>query len=331
MAKTLCTFRSQEDQEKVLLFYLERIMEQIESGYALLAKKTYHQYRASFQSMLKPPHINRLDQITSEPNHWDPRQENKWLDRFKNAWEFGEYKTVHDCGKELLLHYECDSKNERKHLEEEIGDILAANNAFYIEPDSIHINTFINADIDFVVENRKSSNSSAHKSLQGNPGFYLEDALGVRYRCFVKQVENATVGDRIKLKITNIPGLSIATSSSREPILYLEPRVAPGDVIDVELGTLSHTENSFTFRRYSYDGFLWFKRRGVNKSLFNKKTLHAGDRVLARILYTTEEEKRASSGNITRLGIIKAVPIKKIMPDEIQQTGPDSGAAKALN
>ncbi|MGC9326150.1 MAG: hypothetical protein ACP5I1_00820, partial [Candidatus Hinthialibacter sp.] len=293
---------------------------------------TYHRYRASFQSMLKPHHIKRLDQITAEQNQWDSQQEKKWLDRFKNAWKFSEHKTVHDCGKELLLHYQQQSEiqTKRKSAEEEIRDILAANNAFYIEPDSIHINRFINASIDFVVENRKSS-SSSHKSLPGNPGFYLIDALGVRYRCFVKQVKNVNVGDKIKLKITNIPGLAIATYANREPIIYLEPRLAPGDIIDVELGTLSHTENSFTFRCYSYDGFLWFKRRGVNKSLFNKKTLRPGDRVRARILYTTEEEKRSPSGNITRLGIIKAAPLKKIMPEEILQSDPSNGAAKALN
>ena len=102
-------------------------------------------------------------------------------------------------------------------------------------------------------------------------------------------------------------------------------------MIEIELVSLSHTENSFTFRHHSYDGFLWFKRRGVNKAVFNKSTLRPGDRIIAKVLYTTEEEKRAGNGNITRLGIIKAIPVRKAGQEQSPEDNPNTDAAKALN
>lgn len=304
-------------------------MEQVESGCILLANHIFRRYRNQFGAMLKPAHLARLEQITSQNVSWNPEREKQFIDRMKNAWEFGEYKTVHDSGEEILLHLK-NPNNGHAQIAEQVRDILAANNYHYIEPDSININTFLDAPIAFIVEKRKAQNQS-QRSLRGNPGFYLEDAAGSRYRCFVKQVDDVDIGEQLKLKITNIPGIAFATQNSQEPIIYLEPRVSPGDTIEIELGTLSHTENSFTFRHHSYDGFLWFKRRGVNKSLFNESTLQEGDRIVARVLYTTEEEKRSSSGNITRLGIIKAVPLMKAVPESNPEAGPDTGAAKALN
>lgn len=329
MTKVLRQFRTEQDQEKVLLFYLERVMEQIESGCILLANDTFRRYRNQFGALLKPAHLARLDQVTSQDSNWSAETERVFIERMKNAWEFGEYKTVHDACKEILLHIKTPS-NGHTQIAEQVRELLAANNFFYIEPDSININTFIDANVVFIVEKRKAHNQT-QRLLRGNPGFYLEDALGNRYRCFVKQVDDVGVGERLKLKITNIPGIAFATQTMQEPIIYLEPRVSPGDTIEIELGTLSHTENSFTFRHHSYDGFLWFKRRGVNKNLFNQDTLQEGDRIVARVLYTTEEEKRSPSGNITRLGIIKAIPVRKAALESNPEADPDTGAAKALN
>lgn len=329
MTKVLRQLRTDHDQEKVLLFYLERVLEQVDSGCVHLAHQTFNRYRSHFRAMLKSSHLDRLDQITSVSSPWTPIEEKKFLDRMRNAWEFSEYKTVHDCGHEILIH-QSHKQNGNTRTYDEASEILAANNYHYIEPDSIAINTFINASVSFMVEKRKSQNNT-QKTLQGNPGFYLSDALGSQYRCFIKQVDRAEIGEHLRLKITNIPGLAFATPTSKEPIIYLEPRVSPGDIIEIELGTLSHTENSYTFRHHSYDGFLWFKRRGVNKNIFNKETLHSGERVIARVLYTTEEEKRSASGQITRLGIIKAIPLRRIASGMSLEDDPDTDAAKVLN
>jgi len=320
--------RTEDDQQRIFLFYLERVMEQLEHGSLRLARQTFERYRAFFAALLKANHLQRLEESVSQPDVWTPEKETKFFERMKNAWEFGEYKAVHDCAREILLHHQHES--DPCAMCTRVNEILVLNNAKYIEPDSIAINTFIDAKIDFIVEKRKS-NSQSNKILQGNPGFYLEDAVGTRYRCFVKQVNNVKVGDTLKLKITNIPGLAIATRSNQEPILYLEPRVSPGELIEIELVSLSHTENSFTFRHHSYDGFLWFKRRGVNKAVFNKSTLRPGDRIIAKVLYTTEEEKRAGNGNITRLGIIKAIPVRKAGQEQSPEDNPNTDAAKALN
>ena len=328
MTGNLGQLRTEDDQQRIFLFYLERVMEQLEHGSLRLARQTFERYRAFFAALLKANHLQRLEESVSQPDVWTPEKETKFFERMKNAWEFGEYKAVHDCAREILLHHQHES--DPCAMCTRVYGILVMNNAKYIEPDSIAINTFIDAKIDFIVEKRKS-NSQSNKILQGNPGFYLEDAVGTRYRCFVKQVNNVKVGDTLKLKITNIPGLAIATRSNQEPILYLEPRVSPGELIEIELVSLSHTENSFTFRHHSYDGFLWFKRRGVNKAVFNKSTLRPGDRIIAKVLYTTEEEKRAGNGNITRLGIIKAIPVRKAGQEQSPEDNPNTDAAKALN
>ncbi|MFB3787680.1 MAG: hypothetical protein ACE15F_15065 [bacterium] len=328
MTGNLVQLRTEDELQRVVLFYLERVMEQLEHGSVRLARQTCERYRTFFATLLKANHLQRIEASVSQEEAWTPEKEAKFYERMKNAWEFGEHKVVHDCAREILLHHHHDS--DPCALCVKVNEILVMNNAKYIEPDSIAINTFIDAKIDFIVEKRKS-NSQANKILQGNPGFYLEDAVGTRYRCFVKQVNNVKPGDVLKLKITNIPGLAIATRNNQEPILYLEPRVAPGELIEIELVSLSHTENSFTFRHHSYDGFLWFKRRGVNKAIFNKSTLRPGDRVIAKVLYTTEEEKRSGNGNITRLGIIKAIPVRKAGQEQNPEDNPNTGAAKALN
>lgn len=328
MTGNLVQLRSNDDQQRIVLFYLERIMEQLEIGCLLLARQAFERYSSYFATLLKPNHLQRLQEAVAQPDPWSSSKENAFFERMQNAWEFGEHKAVHDCGREILLHHHHES--DPCALCVKVNDMLVVNNAHYIEPDSIAINTFIDAKIDFIVEKRKSS-AQTRKNLQGNPGFYLQDAVGTRYRCFVKQVNDVKVGDVLKLKITNIPGLAIATRNNQEPILYLEPRVSPGDLIEIELVSLSHTENSFTFRHHSYDGFLWFKRRGVNKALFNQSTLRPGERIIAKVLYTTEEEKRASNGNITRLGIIKAIPVRKADQELNPEDNPDTDAAKALN
>ncbi len=329
MATVLHQFRNEEEQEQIKLFYLERLMDQLDSGCAYMARATFLRYRAHFESILQSSHINRLEQTTQQQSVWNHNDELIFLDRMKNAWLFGEYKTVHDCGHEILLHQR-DKKDANLELIEQVQNLLASNNAYYIEPDSININTFVNAKVAFVVGQRKSQ-SNPGKLLNGNPGFYLKDACGMRYRCFIKQVNDIEEGAELKLKITNIPGLVFATLNTQEPIIYLEPRTIPGETIEIEIGSLSHTENSFTFRHHSYDGFLWFKRHGVNKRIFNKATLRPGDRITARVLYTSEEEKRSSSGNITRLGIIKAIPLRRVVPVSTLMVDQENGVAKALN
>jgi hypothetical protein len=329
VATVLQKFRNDNELEEIKLFYLERLMDQLDSGCNYLARNTFFRYKSHFQSLLQPSHIDRLEQNTQQQNSWTRDDELKFLDRMNNAWLFGEHKTVHDCGQEIMLRQN-DKTDVNVELVEQVQNLLASNNAYYIEPDNINVNTFINAKVAFVVGQRKSQ-SNPTKPLAGNPGFYLRDACGLRYRCFIKQVNNIQEGDEVKLKITNIPGLVFATLNTREPIIYLEPRTTPGETIEVEIGSISHTENSFTFRYHSYDGFLWFKRHGVNKRIFNKFTLRPGDRINARVLYTSEEEKRSSSGNITRLGIIKAIPLRRVVPASTLMVDQGNGVAKALN
>lgn len=330
VVKLLHNFKMGEDRDKVILFYLERIMEQAEAGYLGLARVNYHRYKKDIHAMLNPNHVKRMEEIANQGNQWTREKELMLWERMNNAWEFSEYKTVHDCGHEILSHYHHLDKHNLPDYLYDLAELLATNNLYYIEPDEIAINTFINARIEFLVEKRKSPQHT-NKELKGNPGFYLTDSLGRKYRCFIKQVEDVSNGDIIRVKITNLPGLAIANGHGNEPIIYFEPRVTPGELIEIELSSLSHTQNSFTFRHYSYDGFLWFKRRGVNRKAFNKSTLNPKDRIIAKVLYTTEEEKRSDTGNITRLGIIKAIPLDRAEVKSPPAMHPKNGVAKALN
>ncbi len=318
-----------EDEQRVPLFYAERVLELMESDYRSLARHIFITQQAQFSKLLKPDHLTHLETSTSQTGPWTKKDERTLWQRMQNAWAFGEYKTVHDCGHEILLRQD-ETETLSETFTEKVKQLLAANNAHYIEPDEVAINTFVDARIEFLVENR-TSRSAQGATLQGNPGFYLRDALGRRFRCFVKQVDETQVGDKLHTKITNIPGLVLSSNNVRETILYLEPRIAPGDIIHVELNSLSHSGNSFTFRHLSYDGFLWFKRRGVNKEVFNRKSLRPNDRIIAKVLYTSDEEKRASNGNITRLGLIKAIPVRRAGTGFVREASPDTGAAKVLN
>jgi hypothetical protein len=235
-----------------------------------------------------------------------------------DAWEFSEYKTVHDCALEIMSHTSLTHQNAKTENAAKAESMLAASRAFYVEPDEVMINMSIDTEIKFVVEN-------------GNPGFRIRDAIGQRYRCFVKDVDNLQIGDHLKMKITNIPGFELNTNNRKEIILYLEPRVSQGDIIEIEISSLSHTGNSFTFRHRSYDGFLWLKKREVNKNVFNKHTLGEKDKVLAKILYTTEEIKTSKKGTPTRLGLIKAIPLKIVSRHSFTGRNQDTVAARALN
>ncbi|MBI1390693.1 MAG: hypothetical protein GC154_19865 [bacterium] len=311
--------------EAETLFYAERILELANSDYKLLARRLFQQHAVHAQRLLKQEHFNHLRDRADQPDDWSDQKEQMLFRRLKDAAAFNECKEIHDCAHEILLHH--DHRADRcptHHICDEVNEILANNNVHYVEPGEIQINANINATVDFVVESRRSNGGG---SPQGNPGFYWTDVLGRRYRGFIKQVDNAQIGDTLKLKITNIPGLTISSKNHVDHILYLEPRVSPGDVIEVELSSLSHTHNSFTFRHHSYDGFLWFKRRGVNKEIFNERTLHAHDRLMVKILYITDEVRRSSRGTITRLGVIKAIPVKRIEETRSPEAHPEIGVA----
>ncbi len=331
MGSVLTKFQKTNTEEQVLLYYVERILEHLDAGCILLARNIFKVYERSLKELLKTEHFAYIKERVNYPDDWTDEKEREWLERFYNARAFGEYKIVHDLGHEILLHHDHDPAECANHsLIGELMNILASNNVLFLEPGEVEINTFINAEVAFIVENRRSK-STSQKALEGNPGFSLIDTLGRRYRCFIKQVPNAQIGDRLQLKITNIPGLMLSDKKKSEQILYLEPRVMPGDVIEVELSNLSYTGNSFTFRFHSYDGFLWFKRKGVNKEIFNKNTLREKDRIIAKVLYTTEEEKRNKSGNISRLGIIKAIPLRRADAEPYPGENQDTDAARALS
>lgn len=322
---------SEERQREDAIFYMERILEVIELDCTLLAKKIFDKYQNQFQSLLTAEPFQQIKDRVSVSDNWTAEKEMAFFDRLKSASSFNEYKTVHDVAHEFLLHHDHPAESCPTHdLCDDVNKILAINNASYLEPDEVSINTFIDAKITFVVEQRRAK-SKNNQPLEGNPGFHITDALNHSYRCFVKQVSDVEVDDVLQLKITNIPGLAISGNQTNEPIVYLEPRVVPGEKIEVEVLNLSHTGNSFTFRHHSYDGFLWFKRRGVNKEIFNQHTLKPKDKIVAKVLYTSEDVKRSPRGNITRLGVIKAIPLKHISAEQYRQADPNTAVAKVLS
>lgn len=298
--------------ESKSIYYMERILELLSKGCVATAKKIFARYHHSIERLLPSEHYKQLCERITSPDNWSSEKEHQIRQLLKQAQSQNLYPDIHDFAFELLLHLDepsADSSTQGVYLE--LQRILAVNAVHFIEPDEIEINTFINAKVEFVVENRRASRDSG-SIIEGDPGFYLKDALEQSYRCFIKQAPHAAVGDPLSLKITNIPGLTINSKPSQEKIIYLEPRTEPGDLIEIEVMNESHTGNSFTFRHHSYDGFLWFKRRGVNKSIFNQKNIKPKDRILAKVLYTSDEVKRSHSGQITRLGIVKAVPVKRL-------------------
>ncbi|MGI6454468.1 MAG: hypothetical protein ACOX5R_02475 [bacterium] len=318
--------------EKITLFYLERILEVLEADCILLGREIFRNHQLNFGKILDKELFNHLQERMKTRDIWDEAKERSLLLRLQNAYAFGEHKIVHDLAHEILLHHNHPADSCPTHdICNTVNSILADNNCHYLEPDEIRNNTFINATVAFVVEDRRPKQKDTNVQLKGNPGFYLQDILGNKYRCFVKQVNQARIGDVLSLKITNVPGLTINSSGDVEQIIYLEPRVTPGETIEVELNSLSHTGNSFTFRHHSYDGFLWFKRRGVNKEIFNQNTLVPGNRILARVLYTSEEVKTIHQGKIARLGVIKAIPIRWVDEELTLQEHPETDAAKALS
>ncbi|MEW6238870.1 MAG: hypothetical protein AB1656_26090 [Candidatus Omnitrophota bacterium] len=329
--KVLPFNRTPAEENQVALFYLERILDLTDSGCVQLAKNVWKRNKGKFQSLISANHYQRLEEKTNQTDDWSAAKEKEFFERMENARIFCEFKSVHNFGREIILHHihradECPSHE----IVYKVQERLAVNNVHYIEPDEVAINTFLDARIQFIVDQRRPSRQNS-RSLEGNPGFYLTDVLGRRYRCFVKQVDDVKINDVLKLKITNIPGPALTNGNGSEPIVYFEPRVMPGDLIDVGLTSLSHTSNSFIFRHFSYDGFLWFKRRGVNKEIFNRNTLRPNDRVVAKVLYTTEEAKLSSSGKLTRLGIIKAIPIKRAEKELRPADDQDIGVAKVLS
>ncbi|GEM_PF-1896664 len=331
MANVLKHNPNTDEGNQVSLYYVERILELIDAECFQLAKRLFATYKDHFAVLLKTEHYSHLQQRVNCRDDWSPLKEKQWMERLQNARIFGEHKIVHDLAQEILLHHENEPLNgQSPSTYDELTTILACNNAFYLEPDDVAINSFIDANVAFIVEQRHAKNSG-QKALEGNPGFNLIDTLGRRYRCFIKQVSDVRIGDRLRLKITNIPGLMLSDHKKSEQILYFEPRVTPGDLIEVELSNLSYTGNSFTFRHHSYDGFLWFKRKGVNKEIFNRNTLREKDRIIAKVLYTTEEEKRGNNGNIARLGIIKAIPLRRADSEFDLREGQDTDVARALS
>lgn len=331
MAKILRYLLSPEEKDQITLFYLERILEMLDSGCATLAQTTFSRHQSAFSNLLSPEAFQQLLDRVSLQDNWSHQKEKQLYKRLQNAFTFGEHKISHDLAHEILLHHDHLAESCPNHaICDSVNKLLAENNNVYLEPDEIAVNTIVDASISFIVEERKPK-QSGFQSLRGNPGFYLQDALGRRYRCFVKQIPDANIGDILSLKVTNIPGLAIAAHGDPEPILYLEPRVNPGEIIEVELASLSHTGNSYTFRYHSYDGFLWFKRRGVNRTIFNEGSLHKGDRIIAKVLYISEEEKRTSDDKVSRLGVIKAIPLRRVGEAPSLAVSPSIGAATALS
>ncbi len=312
-------------REDAAVFYLERLMDQLDRQCFLLAHRTFVRHRSDFSSILEDSLLDNLQKRVQSEVPQEMRSPSEVIEKVTNAVQFGEYRTAYDLATEYLLaHDQPNASNGDLTALETLRDLLAETRRFYVEPDDVQVNTFVNAEVGFVVE-RRGVCSKTGKPLEGNPGFISVDAVGQRYRCFVKQVPEVKVGDLLRLKVTNVTNTFIDTPNGKERVVYLEPRIQTGDRIAIEINSLSHTGNSFTFRLHSYDGFLWFKRRGVNKQQFNENTLKPGDRVLAEVLYTTEEVKLGSKGMPRRLGLVKAVPIKRL--DESEDLDPDTDAA----
>lgn len=331
MAKILRYLLSPEEKDQITLFYLERLLEMLDSGCIVLAQTTFSRHQTAFSELLSPEAFQQLSERVSVRDNWNSQKEKHLYKRLQNAFTFGESKISHDLAHEILLHHDHLAESCPNHaICDSVNKLLANNNNVYLEPDEIAVNTIIDAPISFIVEERKPK-QNGFQPLRGNPGFYLQDALGRRYRCFVKQMPEANVGDVLSLKVTNIPGLAIAAHGESEPILYLEPRANPGEIIEIELSSLSHTGNSYTFRYHSYDGFLWFKRRGVNRTIFNENTLRKGDRIIAKVLYISEEEKRTADDKVSRLGVIKAIPLRRGGEAQSLAESPSIGAATALS
>ncbi|MDX9753917.1 MAG: hypothetical protein RBU29_08150 [bacterium] len=294
-----------DSQTDATVFYLERMMDLWEKGYSLMAQDLFSRYQSPFAALLPAEPYRYLAEKALQERPWSPKIEQDYYGRLKNAILFGEWQTVHDCAHEILLSRKIHP-NPDDPLYRKVLLYLAQNNFRYIEPNEIQVNTYIDAPVGFVVEN-------------GNPGFRLHDAVGGVYRCFIKDVTDAKVGDVLPLKITNIPGFEINSHHRKETILYVEPRVSPGDFIEVEIASLSHSGNSFTFRHRSYDGFLWIKKRGVNKQQFNPGNLRPKDRVIAKVLYTSDEVKLTAHGSPCRLGLIKAIPIRRMTENSAKE------------
>lgn len=316
-------------REDVAVFYLERLMDQLDRQCFLLAHRTFVRHRSDFLLILEESLLDDLQKrVQSEvPKEIGPPEQ--VIEKVAHAVQFGEYRTAYDLGTEYILANDGpNASNGHLIVSETIRNLLADARWHFLEPDDIQVNTFVNPEIGFIV-NHRGTCARTGQPLEGNPGFSWTDALGQRYRCFAKQVPDARVGDLLRLKITNVTNIFINTTEGKEQVMYLEPRVHRGDQIPIEIESLSHTGNSFTFRLHSYDGFLWFKRRGINKDVFNERSLRAGDRVLAEVLYTTEEIKLGAKGRPQRLGLVKAVPVKRL--DAPVKTGPSTPAATTPN
>lgn len=298
--------------ESKSIFYMERILELLSKHCFVQAKTVFYRYHKYMEQMLSPEHFQQMRHRVDQNDDWSTQKENQFQQLLQSAQTSRIPIDIHDYATELLAHIEepsSDSCTQESYLR--LQRVLAENYFHYIDPDEITINTFINAKVEFVVESRRASRDN-DVMIDGDPGFYLTDSMDNTYRCFIKQVSGVEVGSTLRLKITNIPGMSIKGKQAKEKIIYLEPRIEPGDSLEIEVMNVSHTGNSFTFRHHSYDGFLWFKRRGVNKKDFNQNNIKPKDKILAKVLYTSDDIKRSKSGQITRLGIVKAIPLKRL-------------------
>ncbi len=334
------TLHRTEDPEVKAAFYLERLLEQLDRECPLVAHHTFVTHHTTFRDVLDAALLDALQErvFAAAPGADDVFQPD-WKE-LEHALEFGEYRFVHDTCNEYLLRYShLRGQPSAESCLRQAQELLARCRMFFIEPEEMRINTFINGRIQFVVSERRSSSNhddfsgnngngngnGEKKKLQGDPGFSLVDALGSRYRCFVKQLSDARIDEVVRLKITNITEQTIRGEHGPERVVYMEPRVHSQEQVVIVLDDLSYTGNSYTFRLHSYDGFLWFKRRGVNHREFNPDTLHPGDHIVAQVLYTTEEVKLQRDGRIQRLGIIKAIPVRRVRSMTV--AGPGTSAA----
>jgi len=197
--KVLPYSRTPEEENQAVLFYMERILDLTDSGCIQLANNVWERNKAKFQSLLSADHFRRLEEKVNQADDWLAAKEKAYFERLENARIFGEFKSLHNFGREILLHHihradECPSHE----IVYKVQDRLAVNNVHYIEPDEVAVNTFLDAKIQFIVDQRRSTRQNS-RSLEGNPGFYLTDVLGRRYRCFVKQVNHVQVNDILNL------------------------------------------------------------------------------------------------------------------------------------
>ena len=142
-------------REDAAVFYLERLMDQLDRRCFLLAHRTFVRHRSDFSSILEDSLLDNLQKRVQSEVPQEMRSPNEVIEKVTNAVQFGEYRTAYDLATEYLLaHDQPNASNGDLTALETLRDLLAETRRFYVEPDDVQVNTFVNAEVGFVVERR---------------------------------------------------------------------------------------------------------------------------------------------------------------------------------